>query len=189
MATVGPVEPFPALPYAAAPAAVLVLLFEEHGEARIVLTRRSNRLRSHTGEVAFPGGRLEPGEAPQVAALREATEEVGLDAGAVEILGQLAPLATVSSRAGITPFVGILPGRPDLEPNPAEVDIVFDVPLAEFLAPDVYRAELWDRMGAPERPVHFFELEEDTVWGATARILHELLELVTLSGRTVPPEG
>ena len=83
----------------------------------------------------------------------------------------------------------ILPGRPDLEPNPAEVDIVFDVPLAEFLAPDVYRAELWDRMGAPERPVHFFELEEDTVWGATARILHELLELVTLSGRTVPPEG
>ena len=159
-------------------AGVLVPLFEEAGEARVILTRRAAHLRSHTGEVAFPGGRLEPGEAPVTGALREAHEEVGLDPGEVEILGSLAPLATVSSGSRITPFVGVIGARPSLTPNPAEVARVFDVSLAELVSDGIYREERWDLAGLGDRPMHFFELEDETGWGATARILMELLELV-----------
>jgi 8-oxo-dGTP pyrophosphatase MutT (NUDIX family) len=160
------------------PAAVLCALFEEDGETRVVLTRRSSRLRSHTGEVSFPGGRLEDGEAPLAAALREATEEVGLDPADVEILGQLSTLSTFSSQTGITPFVGVLPGRPDLEANPAEVERVFDVSLAELVTDGVYRVEEWQLPGAGWREMYFFEVAQDTVWGATARMLSELLDLI-----------
>ena len=178
--TVGPADLFPALPYAAQPAAVLIPLFEEAGETHVVLTRRAAHLRSHTGEVSFPGGRLDEGEAPLAAALREATEEVGIDPAAVEIVGELAPLATLSSRSGITPFVGVLSGRPNLRPNPAEVELAFDIALADLIAPGVYRSELWQfPTGTGDRPIHFFHLPHDIVWGATARILHELLDLVT----------
>ena len=189
MASVGPADPVPQLPYEASPAAVLVPLFEEDGETRIILTRRAGHLRSHTGEVAFPGGRLDKGESPLAAALREAAEEVGIDTSAVDILGQLAPLATMSSRAGITPFVGVLPARPVLHPSPDEVELAFDVALAELLVSGVYREERWDSPLGLDRPMHFFELPDDTVWGATARILHELLDLVVLSGRTGPPRS
>jgi len=187
MARMGPSQPWPA-PYGRVPAAVLVPLFEEDGEARVILTRRSDQLRTHTGEVSFPGGRLDPGEAPMAAALREAAEELGLVPATVEILGQLPPLATVSSRSSITPFVGALPGRPVLHPNPAEVDLAFDVSLAGLAAEGVHREERWHRPELREGPelahraVHFFELDEDVVWGATARILHQFLELVLLDG-------
>jgi 8-oxo-dGTP pyrophosphatase MutT (NUDIX family) len=193
MATIGPAKPWPPVvpdtqvPFRGDPAAVLVALFEEDGQARVILTRRSDRLRSHTGEVAFPGGRLEPDEAPLAAALREAGEEVGLVAEDVEILGQLEPLATLSSRSGITPFVGVLPSRPMLHPNPHEVEHAFDVALAELMDESVYREERWDTEWAEDRPVHFFDLPHDIVWGATARILYRLLELIAvnvLSGRT-----
>lgn len=187
MARMGPSQPWPA-PYGRVPAAVLVPLFEEDGEARVILTRRSDQLRTHTGEVSFPGGRLDPGEAPMAAALREAAEELGLVPDTVEILGQLPPLATVSSRSSITPFVGALPGRPVLHPNPAEVELAFDVSLARLAAEGVHREERWHRPELSEGPelahrtVHFFELDDDTVWGATARILHQFLELVLLDG-------
>jgi 8-oxo-dGTP pyrophosphatase MutT (NUDIX family) len=160
------------------PSAVLCALFEEDGETHVVLTRRSSQLRSHTGQVSFPGGRLEEGEAPLAAALREAAEEVGIDPADVEILGQLSPLATVSSGAGITPFVGALPGRPMLHPNPAEVERAFDVPLAELVTDGVYHVELWELPGVGWREMYLFDLPGDMVWGATARMLGELLDLV-----------
>ncbi|HLH47409.1 MAG TPA: CoA pyrophosphatase [Acidimicrobiales bacterium] len=160
------------------PAAVLCALFEEGGQAHVVLTRRSRRLRSHTGEVAFPGGRLDAGEGPSGAALREAEEEVGLDPSSVEIIGALTPLSTLTSRSAIMPFVAVLPGRPALVPNPAEVERVFAVPLVDLVAPGAYHAELWDVLGRPERPIHFFDLPGETVWGATARLLRELLDRV-----------
>jgi 8-oxo-dGTP pyrophosphatase MutT (NUDIX family) len=135
-------------------------------------------MRSHTGEVSFPGGRLEDGEAPAAAALREASEEVGVNPAVVEILGQLTPLATFSSRASITPFVAVLPGRPTLTANPAEVERAFDVSLAELVADGVYHQELWKLPGVGWREMNFFELIGDTVWGATARMLVELLGLI-----------
>ncbi|MHB8680806.1 MAG: NUDIX hydrolase [Acidimicrobiales bacterium] len=178
---------FDGFPDPGAPSAVLVPVFEEHGEARVVLTRRAAHLRTHTGEVSFPGGRLDPGEEPGTGALREAEEEVGLDPTGIELVGTLSSLTTFSSGSTITPVVGLLPTRPDLAANPAEVEHVFDVALAELASDDVFREERWRVPGRPVTPftddagwfpVWFFELPHDTVWGATARMLVELLRLV-----------
>jgi len=169
--------------------AVLVPLFEEEGRAWVVLTRRAQHLRSHKGEVAFPGGRQDDGESLMDAALREAREEIALDTQLVEIVGELDHLATVSSNSSIVPYVGVLPSRPiRLEPNPAEVEAILMVTLEELLDDEVFRTELWQwQPGAPvgaeaegtERPIHFFDLYGDTIWGATARMLVNLLSIVT----------
>ena len=165
--------------------AVLCAVWEEDGEARVLLTRRTAWLRSHSGQVAFPGGRVEPGESLVDAALREAHEEVGLDPSSVEVIGQLSRMHTISSGAGIYPFVGVLRGgRPTLEANPDEVDRVFDVALGELMADGVFHEEIWG-IAETERPIYFFEVDNETVWGATARMLYELLLLVI--GRTPPP--
>jgi len=168
----------PTLPAAQA-AAVLVPLFEEDGQVRMILTRRSSHLPSHQGEVAFPGGKVHTGEALEAAALREAHEEVAIDPSAVDVVGPLEELATVVGRFVLSPFVGVLPHRPDLVPNPGEVARVFDVSVVELLDPDVYHEERWDLPGLRDRPMHFFEVADETVWGATARILFELLTLIT----------
>jgi 8-oxo-dGTP pyrophosphatase MutT (NUDIX family) len=181
MAKEGPSEPWPWPAEGARQAAVLAAHFEEDGEARVILTRRAAHLRSHTGEVSFPGGRLDEGEDALSAALREAAEEVGIDPSTVDIVGELSPLATVGSRSAITPFVGVLPARPALRPNPDEVELAFDVALAELMGDGVFREERWQWADQDDRPMYFFELPDDIVWGATARMLYELLELVSLT--------
>lgn len=160
------------------PAAVLVPIYDDGGEAAVVLTRRSWHLRSHRGEVCFPGGRQDPEDADLVTtALREAREEVALDPGRVEIVGELDRLTTVSSPALIVPIVGRLPARPDLVPAEEEVDSVLYVPFSELLDPAIYREEIWPLGGS--HSISFFELQGDTLWGATARMLHNLLGLIT----------
>jgi 8-oxo-dGTP pyrophosphatase MutT (NUDIX family) len=157
--------------------AVLAPFYEHDGEVFVVLTRRGQRLRAHRGEVSFPGGSAEPGETLVAAALRETEEEVGLLPAAVEILGELDHLRTVSSRSFIVPHVGVIPGgRPEFRPNPAEVEAVLLVPVAELLLDEVYREERWTWDGE-ERPIFFFELVGDTVWGATAAMLRQLLAM------------
>jgi 8-oxo-dGTP pyrophosphatase MutT (NUDIX family) len=158
--------------------AVLAPLYEHEGDVHVVLTRRAWHMRSHTGEVSFPGGKQEPGESLWQTALRESTEEIGLDPTAVEHVGELHHLATVTSRASIVPYVGVLPDRPDLVPNPDEVDAILHVPLAELMEPDVYRQERWGVPGI-DRPIHFFEIVGDTIWGATGSMLVDLLLRIT----------
>jgi 8-oxo-dGTP pyrophosphatase MutT (NUDIX family) len=158
--------------------AVLAPLYEHDGQAHVVLTRRSAALRVHSGEVSFPGGRRDDGEDLPDTARREAFEEIGLDPATVEIIGELDHLSTFTSNSFIVPYIGILPGRPALVPNPGEVEAVLHVPLAELLDPAHFREELWDLFGAP-RPIWFFELVGDTVWGATAAMLRQLLGLAT----------
>jgi 8-oxo-dGTP pyrophosphatase MutT (NUDIX family) len=197
-----------AAPATARPAAVLVPIFEEAGEARIILTKRPETMPSHQGEIAFPGGKLEEAVDAdlEAAALREAHEEIGLDPAIVEIVAELDSLTTVAGRFSLTPFVGLLDGRPRLRRDPTEVVAVFDVSISDLLDDLVYREERWDipaglgpepgdagsagtpeetalapstRGGSDDRAIHFFELPGETVWGATARILVSFLEHLT----------
>lgn len=171
-------RPSPVARLGALPSAVLVPIYDHGGELHIVLTRRAQTLRTHKGEVSFPGGRADPGETYVAAALREAQEEVFLDPSVVEPLGELDHLTTVTRRAFIVPVVGLIAGRPELGRNPAEVEAVLHVPLAELMAPGVFREERWG-VGDTSRPVYFFDLVGDTVWGATAALLRQLLALLT----------
>ena len=161
-------------------AAVLMAMFEDGGEARVVLTKRPDHMPSHRGEIAFPGGTVEPDVDVTVldAALREAEEEIALPRAAVEVVGELDGISTVASRFTITPFVGLLAARPALVPDPREVATILDVALSELLDDGVWREERWD-IGLPDRAIHFFELPGETVWGATARILTSFLEHLT----------
>ncbi|MHB8671177.1 MAG: NUDIX hydrolase [Acidimicrobiales bacterium] len=161
---------------------MLVPLYEAGGQARVVLTRRTTTLPSHQGEVSFPGGKVHEGEGLVEAALREAREEIGLDSATVEILGELDHLATVAGKFHIAPFVGLLGPDPRFTANPGEVDAILDVALVDLLGEDVFREERWDIPPDKDRPVHFFEVGEDTIWGATARILFQLLVICTRCG-------
>lgn len=165
--------------------AVLAGLYQEiagDGRPQVVLTRRSMQLRNHSGEVSFPGGRQEPGEELWVTALREAEEEIALDPAAVVHLGELDHLRTVSSRSWIVPYVAEITDPhlviPTLQAAPAEVDLVLHVGLDELLKDGVFREESWT-FGEYTRPVFFFEIEGDTVWGATAAMLRNLLSIIT----------
>lgn len=161
-------------------AAVLVPLYEEAGEAVVVLIKRPETLPSHRGEIAFPGGSFAPSvdRSLRAAALREAQEEVGLSPSRVEVVAELDTAEVVVSGYLVTPFVGLLDARPSLVPDPREVASVLEVPLSELLTEGVYRQEFWDH-GQRVRTIHFFELEGETVWGLTARILVSFLARLT----------
>lgn len=169
--TAAPLEP--AFPEARV-SAVLVALYEGSRGVEILLTRRSMELRNHRGEISFPGGRLDPGETPVDTALREASEEIGLDPSAVTIVGELNHLNTIVSKSYIVPVVAVLDRRPDLVAQTMEVDRVLWTPLSEFSIPGTYRFERWG-VAPAVHALHFFELDDETVWGATAHILVELL--------------
>ena len=165
-------------------AAVLAPLFvDANGDTSVLLTRRSGRLRNHRGEVSFPGGRIDEGESAIQAALRETHEEVNLHPSAIRIVGRLEPLTTVVSSSKITPFIGVVDDMaaqlPTLVPSPAEVDRIFSVTLRELTDPDCFREEIWTFPDGTF-PVWFFEVDDDTVWGATGRMLRRLLDLVLL---------
>jgi 8-oxo-dGTP pyrophosphatase MutT (NUDIX family) len=159
---------------------VLIALFEEAGESRVILTRRADHLRTHSSQVSFPGGRIDPGETPLEASLREAEEEVGLDRSLARPLGHLPSVVTMVSGALIQPVVVALDRRPELRANPGEVARVFDVALADLLDVQVFREELWvlDGVvpgGAEGVPMWFFEVADELIWGATGRLLVDLL--------------
>jgi 8-oxo-dGTP pyrophosphatase MutT (NUDIX family) len=160
-------------------AAVLVPIYEVDGEARVILTKRPETMPSHRGEIAFPGGKREVDDASLgEAALREAHEEIGLEPAAVDLAGELDSLSTVASQFTITPFVGLLGAPPELRTNPREVEAAFAVPFSELLDPSAYWEEHWELWGA-WRPMAFFALPGETVWGATARILAGFLRFLT----------
>ena len=161
-------------------AAVLLVVFEDDGEARLVLTRRPEHLRTHQGEVAFPGGKVDPAvdADARAAATREAQEEIGLAPERVEIVAELDHVPSVGAAFAMVPFVGIVDGRPELVASPAEVDRVFDVALSELLDPEVHHLERWTRSGRA-RTMYFFDVEGDTIWGATALLVAVLLARVT----------
>lgn len=146
-----------------------------------MLTRRPETMPSHRGEIAFPGGKVEAGvdRDARDAALREAEEEIGLPRETVDVVAALPTLGTVVGQFMISPFVGLTDGRPAIHAESREVDRVFDVALSELLAEGVYREERWAwGLDGTERAMQFYELEDETVWGATARILTGFLAQV-----------
>ena len=119
---------------------------------------------------------MDPGETPPETAIREAHEEVGLDPSLVTVHGELDHLSTVVSRSYIVPVVATVAERPELTAAPDEVERILWVSLAELSRADTYREEWWGT--APlDRPLFFFELDDETIWGATGRMLHQLLRL------------
>jgi len=158
--------------------AVLALLADGPHGAEVLLTRRSSRLSNHSGEVSFPGGRLDEGETATDAALREAHEEVGIPPLSVTLHAELSPLNTYVSKSFIIPLVGSIDHKPELVLSAHEVERAFWVPLAELARPDTFHWEWWQfdhEELRGERPMFFFHLDDETVWGATARMLHEVL--------------
>ena len=158
-------------------AAVLVPLYEHEGALHAVFTRRHSDLRSHAGEISFPGGRRDKADADLLGtALREAEEEIGLPRDAVEVLGGLSPTPTVATNFGVYPFVGLIePGR-EWTLSPREVDEVLELRLSDLRAASVRRRLL--HRGIPFRSVVYDVSEEAVIWGATARIVGDLLARV-----------
>ncbi len=162
-------------------AAGLVLVYPRDGELYVPLTLRGSALRHHTGQVSLPGGRVDAGESIEEAALREAEEEVGLAAGAVELLGRLTPLHVPVSGHLLHPVVGLAIERPAFHVAEAEVERLIEVPLAHLRRPDQVGWEQRRRERPPTvlMDVPYFDLDGARVWGATAMILAEFLAVLT----------
>jgi len=159
-------------------AAVLLPIVDHAGEPYILFAKRTDRVGHHKGQIAFPGGVIDPGDASALdAALREAEEEISLPRAAVEPLGAIDDSETVATRFVITPFVGVVRRPVAWQPDGHEIERVIEVPFELLAAEGSCRVEHWERDGVT-RPVYFFEYKEDTIWGATARILVQFLELV-----------
>lgn len=160
-------------PSDARPAAVLVPLYVEAGELWTLLTRRSEDLPHHRGQIAFPGGSVEAGEGPWQAALREAEEEVGLVAGRVLQLGFLDEAQTPSGFR-IVPCVGAVPVPVETRIDHREIAEVFPVPIRAFADPRLVEDRVV-RIDGEERPMRLYHVCSRPVWGLTARIVQNLL--------------
>ncbi len=152
-------------------AAVLVAI-TDRAEPGLILTLRREDMRTHAGQVAFPGGRIDEGEDARAAALREAHEELGLDPAVVHIIGEADTYRTVTGY-GVTPVVGIIPPDLPLAPNPAEVADWFEAPLDFVLDPANQRQMTADFRG---RARHYYQIDWQgrQIWGATAAMLVNL---------------
>ena len=158
--------------------AVLLALFGWPERPGLIFTERRADLRRHAGEVSFPGGRQDPGDADlEATALRETQEEIALDPAAVEVVGSLPPVSTFVTGYRIQPFVGLVaePAELGLEPNPTEVETVLAFTLDALR--DGYEMRRLVRRGVP---VHTptYEVDGQLIWGATARILGDFLKRV-----------
>ena len=160
-------------------ASVLVALFDENNETHISFIRRASTLRAHSGEIAFPGGAADVSDiSPIVTALREAQEEIGLAPSRVEVLGIMPPVFTVVSNFLITPVVAYLPEGPGtMQLQVSEVAEIIFLPLQGLADPSIYHTEQWIRDDVAHT-VYFFDYGTYRIWGATARILTMLLDLL-----------
>ncbi len=157
-------------------AAVLVALYLDEGELHAVFTRRREDLRRHAGEISFPGGRYDEGDSSLVAtALREAHEEIGLEPDRVEILGALQPTPTIATGYAVHPFVGMIEPGTRWTLSPREVAEVLELSISDLQGG--YGRRRLVRRGLPIRTDTYL-VGENLIWGATARILADLLDRV-----------
>lgn len=151
-------------------AAVLVPVIAHVNGATVLMTRRSDTLSNHAGQIAFPGGRLDPGETAVEAALREAWEEVALDPALVEVLG-VGDAYETGTGFLVTPVVGWLKTPPQTTPSPDEVAEVFEAPWAFLIDPDNHRRDFYDPEIGPRRWYWAMPYGERYIWGVTAGII------------------
>jgi 8-oxo-dGTP pyrophosphatase MutT (NUDIX family) len=158
------------------PAAVLVPLFSDGNELQILLTRRSEKVFHHQGQISFPGGQPHK-EDPDLlhTALRESWEEIGLKPEDVQIVGELDDTPTITSGFMITPFVGVIPYPYSFNLNLLETTGVFNIPISTLMENSAYREEAVDSNGVVQQAYLF---QGNTIWGATARIIKQLLDMI-----------
>ena len=159
--------------------AVLILFYPKGDRIHFVLTRRSNHLLYHKGQVSLPGGAQDGDESLMQTALREVNEELGISTADVDVIGCLTPFYVPPSNFCIHPFVAYLPYTPEFQPAPDEVEAILEVPLPDLLLPANRRVEFWQdpNFDAPRR-VPLFDLQQWIVWGATAMVLSELVTII-----------
>jgi 8-oxo-dGTP pyrophosphatase MutT (NUDIX family) len=161
-------------------AAVLVPLFVSDGELHAVFTRRRDDLRRHAGEISFPGGRQDDDESDlRLTALREAEEEIGLPPDAVELIGALQPTPTIATNYAVYPFVGLIEPGHAWKPSATEVAAVLELSLDDLR--NGYERQRMLRRGIPFR-TDVYVVGDNLIWGATARMLTDLLERLDASG-------
>jgi len=158
-------------------AGVLILLYVRDGRLSLLLTRRTERVLHHRGQISLPGGEQHPGESVEATALRETAEELGPDLGAVRVLGRLTPLYIPPSNYCIYPTVAFVPGTLAFRLQPEEVDELIEVPVDRLADPAAVRREVW-HYGGRDIEVPFYEFEGHKIWGATAMVLAEFLALL-----------
>jgi 8-oxo-dGTP pyrophosphatase MutT (NUDIX family) len=159
-------------------AAVLIPLFKKDGEYYLLFTRRTDQVEHHKGQISFPGGRQDEKDKDLLTtALREAREEMGIEEKDVRILGELDDICTATTDFCVSPFVALIPYPYPFKVNSQEIEEVLEVPLSVLLDESRFRQELHKRDGKPFR-VYFYQHKDRTIWGATATILKQLLDLL-----------
>jgi len=157
--------------------AVLIALVEQQGELKVLLTKRASHLKHHSGQICFPGGKVEQSDANFTeTALREAQEEIGIESNALTVLGQLNPYQTITGFS-ITPIVAFLQNDTAYQIDKNEVDEIFHVPFQHFLSNEKHHiVEIVSKTG--NHQVHFMPYRHYNIWGATAAILKDLSKLI-----------
>jgi 8-oxo-dGTP pyrophosphatase MutT (NUDIX family) len=156
--------------------AVLLPIYNKEGQCHILFTHRTDNVKEHKGQISFPGGARQEGESLLDTALRESQEEVGLSPNQVEVLGELDDTATTTSNFVVTPFVGVIPWPNDLRADGWETDEIIEVPIGALLDKKS-REDRKEVIGGRPVTSFFYHYGDRVIWGATARILHQFLEL------------
>lgn len=158
------------------PAAVLMPYFIKDGKEHLLLTVRSQQVPQHKGQIAFPGGRQEPGENLATTALRETEEEIGILPKNVALIGPTDDIVTITSYR-VTPFLGKIPYPYEFKRNPEEISKILLIPMEELLADEnITKNVVSSSIG--EYPLYYFQWGSHVIWGATGRILANLLNVL-----------
>ena len=168
------------IPREARPGATMLLLFPQDGAPHLVLTKRSRQVEHHKGQISLPGGRVEAGESPEQAALREAHEEIGVEPDTVTVLGPLSPLYIPVSGFVMHPYVGTLARAATWRLQESEVEAVMTPPLRSLADPSNHLTYKKELLGE-DRDVPYFSVRGERVWGATAMVLAEFMHLLGVS--------
>ncbi len=171
------------------PSAVLIPIFEKNDGHYVVFTERTHRVSTHKGQISFPGGRLDKGDTSLLgAALRECEEEIGISRSQVDVLGRLDDCLTFVSNYIITPFVGAIPWPHDFSLNEIETASVIEAPVSDLIDPRCL-AEGSEIVDGRTMPAYFYAHSGKVIWGATARILKQFLEIWQTAARSAVTGG